>query len=62
MQGILSSVLFKEGIGNLLLLVHELLAFFQYVAKAAYVMLTINRDRRKAILSVWISEHESAKF
>lgn len=62
MQGILSSVLFKEGIGNLLLLVHGLLAFLQYVAKAAYVMLTINRDRRKAILSVWISEHESAKF
>ncbi len=34
----------------------------QYVTKAAYVVLGINRDGRKDILGVWIGEHESAKF
>lgn len=34
----------------------------QYVTKAAYVVLGINRDGKKDILGVWIGEHESAKF
>lgn len=34
----------------------------QYVTKAAYVVLGINKDGCKDILGIWIGEHESAKF
>ena len=34
----------------------------QYITKAAYVVLGIQRDGHKDILGVWIGEHESAKF
>ncbi len=34
----------------------------QYITKAAYVVLGIQKDGRKDILGIWIGENESAKF
>ena len=34
----------------------------QYITKAAYVVLGINLDGQKDILSIWIGENESSKF
>lgn len=35
---------------------------YQYITKAAYVVLGIRMDSRKEILGVWIGENESSKF